>query len=297
MSFISPMLAAAMPKNLELKPGIYAAEEKFDGHRLVVQRGDLGVTAWSRTGLQRKLPSHLLAALSVLPSGIYDGELIVPGQRSYGVKEIGNENDLEYRLFDILELSGHSTLDVPQGLRREYLEEISASVLSEECKVVLAASTEVNTFDELSALLHTIWSRDGEGVILKRLSSRYLPGKRPKDVWIKMKALRSGALEIIGFCASQGEIVNRGLYGITILRDREGNIVPVKTRNDEELARLQREESVHGPGLTQPIKALGKTYQMHSDHPRVGTLLRIEYQERTPDGGYRHPRWDRYESE
>jgi hypothetical protein len=29
----------------------------------------------------------------------------------------------------------------------------------------------------------------------------------------------------------------------------------------------------------------------------IGRKLRIEFQERTPDGGYRHPRWDRWENE
>jgi hypothetical protein len=37
--------------------------------------------------------------------------------------------------------------------------------------------------------------------------------------------------------------------------------------------------------------------QMHCNHPLVGKVLHIEYQQRTEDGSCRHPRWDHLDGE
>src|ERR1043166_140802 len=111
MPFISPMLASPMTAlPATLSPGIYAAEEKFDGHRLIMEVTDaathdlygegMEVKAWGRYGIPRILPPHIVTGMSRLPPGIYDGELLAPGKRSYGVTERTNSDDLVYVIFD-----------------------------------------------------------------------------------------------------------------------------------------------------------------------------------------------------
>jgi hypothetical protein len=86
----------------------------------------------------------------------------------------------------------------------------------------------------------------------------------------------------MGFTQSRGKIIDRGPYAAVLLRDAAGNETTVKTLNDVELDRFEQEwPSTAGV----------------EHHPAVGRKLRIEYQERTPDGSYRHPRWDRWEDE
>lgn len=299
MSFISPMLAASMPKTApRIDPGMMVAEEKLDGHRLVVHVANVAslpatvkeVTAWSRNGLIRPLPTHLAVALGKLQPGIYDGELLVPGKRSYGVTEIVNGPDLVYTVFDILQLMGTPTINEPYARRRAYLELMGEHGLFDGA-VTLSKVYPVISFDHAMRICEEIWERDGEGIILKRLSARYVPGKRPKDAWVKIKALRSAVLTVIGFIPSKGEINDRGPYATVALRDDDGNETTVKTRNDEELARFAKQATKFSTPFT--LSALPRSMA----HPAIGRKLRIEYQERTPDGNYRHPRWDRWEDE
>ncbi|CAB4190703.1 ATP-dependent DNA ligase [uncultured Caudovirales phage] len=285
--FINPMLASPLPVGFAPAPGVWAAEEKFDGHRLIVEiaegKFDLftdgkRVRAWSRDGLSRALPTHVVASLSELPVGIYDGELLAPGKRSYGVTELANSAALVYTVFDVLELLGESTVHHSYDQRRVYLEEIfSRQWIANQTALVLASSSEIESIEQLQALQNAVWVRDGEGLILKRRTAPYQPGKRSKD-FLKIKQLRTAVLTVIGFRPSTGKIVNRGPHAMLLLRDSEGNVTTVKTRNDVEIARLDAQAGV---GV----------------HPAIGRQLRIEFQERTPDGNYRHPRWDRWENE
>jgi len=290
MPFKEPQYARPIKEkeNFKILPREWAAEEKFDGHRLIVDTGSDGkdlfgkptVTAWSRNGIVRILPPHIRLMLERFPAGIYDGELIVPKQRSYGVTVLEDETKRVFMVFDAMELVGKDVTKYTYDERRGFLREIfNSNVLAGgigiermtrdgEWSVKLAESFNVDDMDEVTKLRDIIWARDGEGLILKKRDSVYQSGKRPKD-WRKVKALRSAKLAIIGF--------HEGLMGPTsviVLRDGEGNETSVKWKNLEMLERTQAD----------PKKFIGQ-------------LLWIEYQERTPDGSYRHPRWDHLDND
>lgn len=277
MPFISPMLAAPMPAGFAPKAGEYIAEEKFDGHRLILEvsrasRDDLfgegnAVRAWGRYGIARVLPKHIIDAAARLPTGVYDGELFVPGKRSYGVTELVNSPDLVYTAFDILELADEDTTDLSYTYRRRLLEK--ACSLLEGSAVRLSQIWQVDGTIAVQELFAEVLKRDGEGLIVKNVAARYHVGKRPKHVWIKMKALRSAVLKVLGY--EPGKL---GLYARVVLQDAEGNTTTVKTKNNDWLAKLAEDPASY-----------------------KGRRLRIEFQERTPDGNYRHPRWDRWEDE
>lgn len=293
MPFLKPMLASPMPEGFSIRPGEWAVETKFDGHRLLVEvsagvQGQAGlftdgktVRAWSRHGLPRILPVHLMEALGQFPEGLYDGELLVPGLRSFGVTELTNSPALVFTVFDLLELLGHSLVAKPYDERRSYLAEMfNREHIQKLSKAVqLAQSQNVETMIMVRSICQAVWDADGEGLILKRRKSPYCSGKRSKD-FIKMKQLRSAVLEVVGFAPGKGLIVDRGPYAMVLLRDAEGQETSVKTLNDKELYRFQVDAAASELG-----------------HPAIGRKLRIEYQERTTDGSYRHPRWDRWENE
>jgi ATP-dependent DNA ligase len=137
-----------------------------------------------------------------------------------------------------------------------------------------------------------VWASDGEGLILKRCSAPYQIGKRSKD-FIKIKALRSEIMTVIGFVPSHGLINNRGLYATIVVQDSDGIVTTVKTRNDLECRLLERE----GPQILEwrETRYMGKPMKMIINHPAIGRKLRIEYQEKTfPDNNYRHPRFDHW---
>jgi bifunctional non-homologous end joining protein LigD len=322
MPFISPMLAKPM-RDIDFTNAKdpWYAEEKFDGHRLIVEKtsapsdlfSESTVMAWSRYGLPRILPSHVRAAVGEMPDGIYDGELITPGERSYNVTELTKTDKLVFMCFDVLQLLGEDTTEHRYVHRRTYLEEIFSRehIQVQQRGVRLALNTLIESKDQLIELRDTMWARKGEGLILKRGYATYRPGKRSAD-FIKIKDLQTAVLRVVGFEPSRGEIINRGPYAVVLLEDEDGHQVTVKTRNDEEIAKLEKEASnlrscasCSGTGYRGIVKSPCKVcktsgvdpHRAHRAHPAIGRKLRIEFQERTPDGSYRHPRWDRWENE
>lgn len=266
---LEPMLAHPMPEDFSPLPGEWVAEEKYDGHRIMIQvHVGGGVTAWSRLGLFRVLPPQVDEGVSQLPAGLYDGELCAPGKRSYGVTEKANAADLVYVIFDLVELLGVVITSRPFSERRSYLHEMFSNRQYPGVELAWQQDIGLNGRQVIEWLAKQVWNRDGEGLILKRLSAPYRPGKRSKDQ-LKVKQARSAVLTITGF--APGKL---GLYSVVLLRDDEGNETRVKTRDDAERARFAT-----------------------SFRSYVGRRLRIDYQERTPDGKYRHPMYDRLEEE
>jgi ATP-dependent DNA ligase len=279
MTFISPALASPCPEDFEVEEGEWFAEEKYDGHRLVVEVGlpDRGlgpvVRAWSRDGKDRLLPPHLRLPLETLLPGVYDGELIVPGQRSYGVPVLETLKDQVYVLFDVLRVGSDDLTTAGLGAvyadRRAMLEEIVKSTFPTTSitpiAIQLAWSRLLVSDENLHEEALDVWERDGEGLILKSVASVYAPGKRQKD-WLKIKQVRQAVLRVTGF--RPGKL---GPHSTLVLEDEEGVQTIVKWKSLEELAKLD----------ANPESAIGRH-------------LVIEFQELTPDGNYRHPRWDHW---
>jgi bifunctional non-homologous end joining protein LigD len=132
------------------------------------------------------------------------------------------------------------------------------------------------------AYVKSLWDLGAEGVILKRRAARYLPGKRSPD-FVKVKKEQSALMTVVGFEKSRGEKIDRGPFATVVLEDARGNRTSVKTVDDDQLEAFSHEWADHlltcKPG----------------GHPAIGRKLWIEYQDWTPKGGYRHPRWDRWE--
>lgn len=298
IGFLTPMLAKGWPKKFDIRPNEWVAEEKYDGVRLIVEVdgekrdlfGQKAITAWSRNGNQWSLPQRILNTLNQFPNGVYDGELIVPGKRSYGVVELDNFDLREFVIFDLLHLMGVDlTMNIPYKYRRGVLGQIFLKQFDgkDGPGVQMAVAWSLNSVQDAYARFSEVLERDGEGLILKHVDGFYIPGIRSKH-FIKLKDLKAAVLRVVGFKPSTGGIVNRGPYAITVLRDEDGNETTVKTLNDETCRKLEKVMGDRSPKFIDQICV---------NHPWVGRELRIEYQERTPDGGYRHPRWDRWEDE
>lgn len=314
---LKPMLAIPMDKATITDWSHWAIEQKFDGHRLLVEVAPSGVTAWTRprrhagadgkTMAVRTLPSHLVDAMSQFPAGVYDGELL-GGKTSTDVTRTDLQTSLVFVIFDVLRIGASLTTVEPYDDRRYRLEAIFECVPMRGTEadanvpaVRLAQSVALRSQADAQLFLEYIWKQGGEGAILKRRQARYAQGKRSPD-FVKLKKLHTAVCTVIGFEPTRGKVLDRGLFATVLLRDDDGHETSVKTKDDLELEKFRKE--------WEATKAKKRLYADHVDdvqryelrlannhHPALGRKLRIEYQERAANGGYRHPRWDRWEDE
>lgn len=303
---IKPMLAVPQRKGKIDNWNDWAIEEKYDGHRLIVEvkRTPMShthaskVTAWTRprkhaadpsgkTMATRALPSHLVDALGLLPAGTYDGELLagIEDGTSTDVTRTDLAHTLRFVVFDVLEQGGVELMSSPYDGRRKTLETLFRG--HNMGPVFLADTCAVCCEDDVTKFVAGVWARGGEGAILKRRSARYQPGKRSPD-FVKIKRGETAVLTVVGFEATRGEVMNRGAFASVLLRDEDGNETSCKTLNDEELAAFN----------AQAERIEGTLDHVLRTHPSLGRKLRISFPMRTRTGGYQGPViWDRWEDE
>jgi bifunctional non-homologous end joining protein LigD len=100
-----------------------------------------------------------------------------------------------YVIFDLLFCDGRSLLDVPYEERRSELEELGLDGTSWQ--------TPAYHRGEGARLLAASKERGLEGIVAKRLGSRYLPGRRSRD-WLKVKNVRGQEVVIGGWLPGKG---------------------------------------------------------------------------------------------
>ena len=186
LSFTPPMLATSGRPTGTLDD--WVVEPKADGWRAQVAGGGGEVKVWTRTGrdITAKVPE--VAAIAELGvECVLDGELVTGAGLPVDFYPLAGllsarrrRTPLTFVAFDVLHLSGRSLLDYDLASRREVL----------DCLVRLSdgALTAVNTFAglDLDDVLAGCDQLAMEGVVLKRLYSRYRPGRRTTD-WRKVK--------------------------------------------------------------------------------------------------------------
>jgi bifunctional non-homologous end joining protein LigD len=212
-ALIRPMLA--VPREaLPADDDAYGYEFKWDGVRAMVyvdggrprvmSRNDRDVTQ-SYPEL-RELAESLGSRQVVL-----DGEIVAfdaEGRPSFEalqsrmhvtksaqVRALMAQTPATYLIFDVLHLDGRSLLDEPYVERRRVLEALALAGPSWQ--------TSPHFEGDGDAVLAASRVQGLEGVLAKRLDSRYFPGKR-SDCWLKVKNLRTQEVVIGGWKSGAG---------------------------------------------------------------------------------------------
>jgi bifunctional non-homologous end joining protein LigD len=133
------------------------------------------------------------------PDCVLDGEVCAldeSGRSSFSAMQQGKAGTpLVYYVFDVLELEGEPVVDLPLVERRKLLE----GLLDRRNKTVRLSET----FDDGQALLEAAKQQQLEGIMAKRLDSRYLPGKRTRD-WLKVKTHSDQEFVVAGYTKGTG---------------------------------------------------------------------------------------------
>jgi bifunctional non-homologous end joining protein LigD len=209
---ILPMLAGAgeIPRNEDL----WSFEVKWDGVRAIAyaQPGRLRLESRNLREITAGYPEvrGLIAQIG-MREAVFDGELVAfddQGRPSFerlqrrmhvtaasAVRRLSASTPVVYAIFDLLYLDGHNLMGRPYAERRERLEELG---LSGPAWRVPAAHP-----GHGRQLLSATGAQGLEGIVAKRLDSRYEPGRRT-GAWIKIKHIRRQELVIGGWIPGEG---------------------------------------------------------------------------------------------
>jgi DNA ligase D-like protein (predicted ligase) len=273
-------------------------EPKLDGERCLAFRSAKGVRLMSRNQkvIDASYP-EVADALARQPfeRAILDGEIVafdgeVPSfsrlQRRMHVSDrtraLATGVDVFLYVFDILYLDGYLVTSCSLADRQRLLD----AALKERGAIRLVSRTET----EGEAMYEEMCARPGwEGVIAKRLSSRYVHG-RSRD-WLKFKCSKEQEFVIAGFTAPRGE---RERFGALLVGYYEEDNLryagKVGTGYDRALLRLLGDEMEARVTQEPPFDERGVP-RKDVTWVRPQLVAQIGFSEWTNDGRLRHPRF------
>ncbi len=209
---LAPMLAEGGWKAFD-DPGWWF-EPKFDGIRSTTYlTTDLTrlITRRGRDVTHQYPELHMIHELVDQVNGVIDAEIVAfdeDGRNSFEALQqrmnLANERDIKRAAqkipvaliaFDLLWLDGRSTVDLPLEERREMLEAVVET--DERLQLVTYVEGDGTRFVEAARDLSL------EGVVAKRIGSRYQPGRRSQD-WRKIKLTNTQDCVILGWTPGQG---------------------------------------------------------------------------------------------
>ena len=187
---LEPMLADLGIPSGDLRG--WAAEPKLDGWRVTVLADSGlpgGVVVRTRRGhiITGSVPG-IEGLAGIGRSVVLDGELVAGAGRAsdfyalmprLGTRAGKSTTHVSFWAFDVLWLDGELLVDLPYAERRAVLEDLPLGVA---CSVVRRFPG-----PDARDLLEACVAHDVEGIVLKRLASRYRPGERTRH-WRKVKA-------------------------------------------------------------------------------------------------------------
>ncbi len=300
---VAPMLASAgePPSG----PG-WAFEFKWDGVRAVAAAAGDQVRLYSRNGNDITAGYPELAALSGLVGGrpvLLDGEIVTlnaAGRPDFALLQqrmhvrapspwLVDRIPISYYVFDLLDLDGRRLLSQSYQQRRELLAELAVDGVSPRVRVP-PDYTDVDGRQLLEvARLHGL-----EGVVGKRLSSRYEPGRR-SPAWTKTALWRTQEVIIGGWTTGQGR--RAGTLGALLLGayDDEARLRYIGDVGtgftdrmlDDLLVRLVDLEEPGSP-FDEPVP---REHARRTHWVRPQLVGEVEYRVLTPDRRLRHAAW------
>lgn len=197
--FVEPMQSRPVSR-LPSEPGLIY-EVKLDGYRALALKhgGKIQLISRNENDMSRKYPD-IVQALESFPGEVWmlDGEIVVldgNGVPSFQLLEsytpAQSEGYLCYYAFDLLNFQGKTLMQLPLENRKQMLRSL---IPSNDDVVRFNVSLEADP----EVLEKEVRKRGLEGIVVKRKTSVYEPGKR-SGAWMKWKADNAGEFTVGGF--------------------------------------------------------------------------------------------------
>ena len=296
---MQPMLATRgdhVPTGAE-----WTHEVKWDGIRALVAVDGGTVRVWSRNENDISAAWPELQALGGLGHDVLlDGEIVALGHGvpSFGaladrmhlrdavkVARLAQTNPVTLLAFDLLRLDGEDLARHPLRERRRLLESLGL-----DAPEIAAAVQVPAAYDDGAALLEAAEAQGLEGIVSKRWSSCYYPGRRSRD-WLKFPIRPTASYVVGGFrfetdsdhrlgAVLVGEPTDQGL----VFRGRVGSGIAGRAgqRLGDLLRPLVRDGSPFATELPR-VDALGTVWV----DPEI--VVDVQYLAITRDGRLRQP--------
>ncbi len=303
-AWIAPMLATAGPVP---QGDRWAYEIKFDGIRAVAATRDGRLRLRSRNDKDLTAGYPELSGLDIGPGLMLDTEIVAldPSgradfallqQRMHATRPTAGQLaqvPVTLVVFDLLHRAGEDLTRLPYERRRDALLELG---LHEHAGVHVPPSFTGITGEQMLAAVD---AQGLEGVVAKRVDSRYEPGRRSKS-WIKTPIRHTCSVAVIGWTPSAtsgrhlssvqvavpdetGRLVYAGDVGTGFtqaIRDRLRQLLDDRARPDPPVPVHDR---------THRWRPAGPLGSVHWAEP--GLVGDIAYRQFTHDGSFRHPSW------
>jgi DNA ligase D-like protein (predicted ligase) len=272
-------------------------EIKWDGIRALAffDRGAARLQGRKLTDRSARYP-EIVAALRELPGdGLLDGEIVVlgadgrPDFQRVLIREQTHAPDAAlvssrkhpaaYMAFDLLARNGEWLGDLPLLERKRRLSELLKDAPSPIVESAFVLGKGLAFFREAARL-------GLEGVVAKRIASRYLPGERTRD-WLKLKVRREIDAVLVALVRNKG---TKRVKSLVLGGYRDGRLVWIGNvgsgLDGTTLAGLAtRLEALRsGPPAGFAVDAPGEIDWLE---PRL--VVRASYSELTHEGRLRHP--------
>ncbi|MFN2490950.1 MAG: hypothetical protein ABR529_14705 [Actinomycetota bacterium] len=259
----------------------YAFEVKWDGFRALVAARPNGVTVTSRNGHDMTSRYPELQGLCHLAgqSIVLDGEIVClddDGKPDFAALWFRSRGSVSptvcFMTFDILQLGDELVIDRPYRERRRILDELNVND-SYWCTPAIHVG-------EGEALFAATREMGLEGVVAKRLDSRYRPGLRSKS-WTKTKHFQKRQFALLGWLPPEEWRGDRGC-------------VVLGLRSDAGIAMAGVVESGYGRDLVDQLPQLTRAEVRELQKPgRVwegndSLFGEVKFLEWSPAGGLRH---------
>lgn len=286
---IKPMLSFPIDEPFDGSGWLF--EIKWDGYRAIaeIQGGEVRLYSRNLRLFNDRFPKIINSLSGVKESAVFDGEAVMVDE--YGVSNfqalqnyfssgISGGNKLVYYIFDILYFSGYDLRGLPLIKRKNILEKIipAAGNLKRSGYILEKGKK----FAEIAADLGL------EGIMAKKIDSRYKQGERVKD-WLKIKFPKREEAIICGFTEP---VQGRKIFGSLILGQYKngeleyiGNVGSGFDEKSIQDIRLKMEPFIVGkpPFKHPPALRAPKVWVK----PKI--KCRVKFTEWTKDGRLRQP--------
>jgi bifunctional non-homologous end joining protein LigD len=266
-------------------------EVKWDGYRAIVGAAHGAVKARSRRGLDLLGPFPEIGALEIPDGVVVDGEIVafdeagrpsfslLQRRTGFGGRGTGARVGVNLVVFDVL-FHGDDVTALPYEARRELL-----GSLDLEPPMVVPDPTPTTG----NSLYRAVTEIGIEGIVAKRLGSRYQPGRRSED-WQKISQRHTLRAVVGGYLAGDGGrsatfgSVLVGLYdpgGLRWIAAVGSGFTDSSLRAfNDALTQIERDTSP----FTNPVIAPGRPVWVEP-----GIVINVEYKEWTFDDHLRAP--------